>query len=140
VAAHLLIREYYTCFNDRRFADAADLFAGDAVIERPLFGTLKNGGDGYLQLVNVWVNAFPDSKARIEHVEQRGDTICEVELVLTGTHLGDLSLPGHSVFTPTRRIVALEVDELLEIRGRKITYSSARFDVDDLVRQVSRKA
>src|SRR5262245_31912705 len=97
VAARLLIREYYTCFKERRFADPADLFASE-VLERPLFGTLKNGGHGYLQLVDVWVNAFPDSKARIEHVEQRGDTICEVEFVLTGTHLGDLSLPSHGVF------------------------------------------
>jgi len=139
VAAHLLIREYYTCFNERRFADAAELFASDAVIERPIFGTLKNGGDGYLQLVDVWVSAFPDSQARIEHVEQRGDTICEVGLVLTGTHLGNLNLPNHGTFTPTRQLVTLEVDELLEIRARKITYSSARFDVDDLVRQVTPK-
>jgi SnoaL-like polyketide cyclase len=139
VAAHLLIREYYTCFNERRFADAADLFASDAVLERPLFGTLKNGGEGYLHIVDVWVNAFPDSKVRIEHVEQRGDTICEVDLVLTGTHLGNLNLPSHGVFAPTRQTVALAVGELLEIRARKITYSSVRFDVDDLIRQVTRQ-
>jgi hypothetical protein len=139
VSAHLLIREYYTCFNERRFTDAAELFTSDAVLKRPLFGTLKNGGDGYLQLANLWVNAFPDSTVRIEHVEQRGDTICEVDLVLTGTVVGVLDLPSYGAFPSTGGIVTLELRELLEIRGRKITYSSVSFDVAELIRQVSGK-
>lgn len=139
MSAHLLIREYYACFNERRFADAADLFTSDAVLKRPLFGTLKNGGDGYLQLANLWVNAFPDSKVHIEHVEQRGDTICEVDLVLTGTAGGQLDLPSYGVFPATGRIVTLGLRELIEIRARKITYSSVSFDVAELIRQVSGK-
>jgi predicted ester cyclase len=139
VAAHLLIREYYACFNERRFADAADLFAAGAVLERPFFGTMKNGGDGYLQLANLWVNAFPDSRVRIEHVEQRGDTICEVDLVLTGTAAGSLELPSYGVFPANGGTVTLELRELLEIRASKITYSSVRFDVAELIRQVSGK-
>jgi predicted ester cyclase len=140
VTAHLLIREYYACFNERRFADAAELFTNDAVLERPLFGILKNGGNGYRQLAEPWVKAFPDSHVRIEHVEQRGDTICEVDLVFTGTHTGDLNLPDHGVFTARGGATTLKLVEVLEIRARKITYSSVTFDVADLIRQVSRKA
>ena len=33
----------------------------------------------------MWVEAFPDGQLRIDQVEQRGDTICEVNLVATGT-------------------------------------------------------
>jgi predicted ester cyclase len=140
VTAHLLIREYYACFNERRFEDAADLFTRDAVLERPLFGTLKNGGDGYRQLAEPWVRAFPDSRVRIEHVEQRGDTICEVDLVFTGTHSGDLNLPNRGVFTARGGAMNLKLVEVLEIRARKITYSSVTFDVADLIRQVSWQA
>jgi SnoaL-like polyketide cyclase len=139
VAAHLLIREYYACFNERRLADAADLFTSDAVLERPLFGTLKNGGEGYLQLTELWVKAFPDSKVRIEHVEQRGDTICEADLILTGTHADDLNLLNHGMFKASGCTVTLRQVEVLEIRARKITYSSVSFDVADLIRQVSGK-
>jgi hypothetical protein len=139
VTAHLLIREYYACYNERRFADAADLFTRDAVLERPLFGTLKNGGEGYVQLADVWVKAFPDSNVRIEHVEQRGDTICEVDLILTGTHAGDLNLLSHGSFTGRGSSVTLRLVEVLEIRARKITYSSVTFEVSDLIRQVSGK-
>ena len=137
MSAHLFIREYYACFNERRLSDAADLFASDAVLERGPFGTFKSG-EGYLQLVELWLRAFPDSKARIEHVEQRGDTICEVDLILTGTHLGDLNVPSHGVFKATGAAVSLRVRELLEIRARKITYSSVSFDASDLIRQLVR--
>jgi predicted ester cyclase len=140
VTAHLLIREYYACFNERRFADAADLFTSDAVLERPPFGTFRNGGDGYVHLAQRWVSAFPDAAVRIDHVEQRGDTICEVDLVMTGTHAGDLDVPGHGLFRASGRTVSLSVSELLEIRARKITYGSISFDELDLVRQLSGKA
>ena len=139
MSAHLLIREYYACFNERRLSDAADLFASDAVLERGPFGTLK-GGEGYLQLVELWLKAFPDSKLRIEHVEQRGDTICEVDLMLTCTHAGALDIPSHGVFKATGAAVTLRVEELLEIRTRKITYSSVSFDATDLIRQLTRNA
>ena len=139
VAAHLLIREYYACFNERRLSDAADLFTNDAVLERGPFGTLKNGGEGYLRLVQSWLKAFPDSKVRIEHVEQRGDTICEADLILTATHLGDLDVPSHDPVKATGASVTLRVGELLEIRANKITYSSVRFE-PDLIRQLTRKA
>jgi predicted ester cyclase len=140
VSAHLLIREYYACFNERRLSDAADLLTSDAVLERGPFGTLRNGGEGYLQLVQLWLKAFPDTQVRIEHVEQRGDTICEVDFVLTGTHLGDLDVPGRGVFKATGAAVSLHVGELLEIRARKITYSSVSFDAADLIRQLARHA
>ena len=137
MTAHLLIREYYACFNERRFADAAELFTSDAVLVGPLVGTLNNGGDGYLQLAELWVNAFPDAKVRIGHVEQRGDTICEVELTLTGTHAWDLTLPSHGVLAAKGGSVTLNLVEVLEIRARKITYSSVTFDVPSFIRQIS---
>jgi predicted ester cyclase len=140
VAAHLLIREYYACFNERRLSGAADLFANDAVLERGPFGTLKNGGEGYLRLVELWLKAFPDSRVRIEHVEQRGDTICEVDLILTGTHLGDLNMPSHGVVKATAAAVTLNVAEVLEIRASKITYSSVTLDASDLLRQLTPNA
>src|SRR5207245_11281590 len=95
---HLLIREYYTCFNERRFRDAADLFAADAVIEHPPFGPATRGGNGYMQFAQMWTGAFPDGTMTIDHVEQRGDTICEVDLVAVGTHTGDVDTGPSGIF------------------------------------------
>lgn len=138
-AAHLLIRKLYDCFNQRRFADAADLFSDDCVLEHPPFGQTRHGRQGYLDLVKHWVQAFPDGQLQIEHVEQRGDTICEVDLVGTGTHQGEFNMGGYGVFKATGVQTTLRFRELLEIRGGKITFSSLTFDVHELLRQLAVK-
>ena len=127
-AAHLLIRKHYDCFNQRRFADGADLF-----------GQTRHGRQGYLDLVNEWIRAFPDGHMDIDHVEQRGDTICEVDLVGTGTHLGDFNMGGYGIFKASGAKTTLRFRELIEIRGGKITFSSITFDPHDLIRQLGSK-
>ena len=135
---HLLIREYYACFNERRFRDAADLFAVDAVLEHPPFGPPTRGGDGYLQFAQMWASAFPDGTMTIDRVEQRGDTICEVDLVATGTHTGDVDMGTYGVLKATGGRATLRCRELLEIRAGKITYASLSFDVHELIRQLKK--
>jgi steroid delta-isomerase-like uncharacterized protein len=138
-AAHLLIRQHYDCFNERRFADGADLFSDDCVLEHEPFGRTRRGREGYLDLVEGWVKAFPDCRLKIEHVEQRGDTICEVDLIGTGTHRGDFDMGGYGLFKASGVHASIRFRELLEIRGGKITYSSITFDVHDLIRQLASK-
>ena len=135
---HVLIREYYACFNEHRFRDAADLFALDAVLEHQPFGPATRGGGGYLQFAHMWTEAFPDGTLTIDHVEQRGDTICEVDLVATGTHAGDIDMGPYGVFKATGARATLRCRELLEIRSGKITYSSLSFDVHELIRQLKK--
>ncbi len=137
---HLLIRQYYACFNERRFGDAADLFALDAVVERPGFGSAARGGEAYADFAGRWVRAFPAGRLEIEHVEQRGDTICEVDLLATGVHAGALDLGEYGIFKASGNQARLPLCELLEIRGGRITYSSLRFDVHELIRQLTMQA
>jgi steroid delta-isomerase-like uncharacterized protein len=137
--AHLLIRKHYEYFNERRFAEGAELFSVDCVLEHPPFGQTRHGRDGYLDLVNTWVRAFPDGHMHIEHVEQRGDTICEVDLVGTGTHQGDFDMGGYGVFKASGVQTSIRFRELLEIRSGLITYSSLTFNVHDLIRQLAGK-
>jgi predicted ester cyclase len=133
---HELIREYYACFNERRFADGAELFADDAQIEHVPIGQRLQGGSGYIQFAEMWVAAFPDAALSIVRVEQHGDTICEVDLLGTGTHLGPFDLGPAGLFKATGARARLPFRELLEIRVGKITYSSMRFDLHELVRQL----
>lgn len=133
---HELIREYYDCFNERRFADAAELFAEDAVLEHGPIGQRQLGGAGYIRVAEMWVHAFPDVNLRILHVEQHGDTICEVDLIGTGTHEGTFDVGPNGTFKPTGAHATLRLRELLEIRVGKITYSSLSFDLHELIRQL----
>jgi predicted ester cyclase len=132
---HELIREYYACFNERRFADAAELFSNDAVIEHGS-SDRQVGGAGYLHFAEMWVRAFPDAALSIVRVEQHGDTICEVDLFGTGTHLGTFDLGKGGVFKPTGLRAKLPFREMLEVRVGKITFSSLAFDLHELLRQL----
>jgi len=130
---HLMIREYYRCFNERRFADAADLFTADAVIEHPPFGTARIGPDGYINAAQFCVAVFPDVQLQLMHVEQRGDTICEVDVIGSGTHLGVLDMGSLGVFKPDGVKSMLRIREVLEVRGGKFTYSSLSYDTQEFI-------
>jgi hypothetical protein len=133
---HTLIREYYAFFNDRRFADASEFFAPDAVLEHPPFGQPLNGPSGYLRFAEIWIKAFPDAIVSIERVEQRGDTICEVDATGAGAHLGTLDLGSYGVLKPSGAQVTLRFRQMLEIRCGLITFSSISFDMQDLIRKL----
>ena len=131
--AHLLIREYYKAFNERRFDDAADLFSLDAVIQHRPDGVLLTGPEGYLESARATIAAFPDIKIQILHVEQRGDTIVEVDLSATGTHQGDWNMGALGVLKANRKTRTVHHRELLEIRGGKITFSSITYNLQEIV-------
>jgi len=133
-----LIRQYYDCFNQRRFQDGVALFARDAVVEHPPFHHAQQGSEAFLEFGAMWVEAFPDGQLRIDQVEQRGDTICEVNLVATGTHQGTLKLGAYGVFKPTHAQLNLRLRQLFEVRFERITFSSLSIDVQGLVPQLAR--
>ena len=132
-----LIRDYYRAFNERRLDDASSLFAPEAVLKTPAFEQPTSGPQAYLHFARGWLGAFPDAYFRIEHVEQRGDTICEVEVLATGTHTGRLELDSFGSIPPSGARLTLRLRELLEIRYGTITYASLAFDVHHLVQQLT---
>jgi predicted ester cyclase len=131
--AHLLIREYYKAFNERRFAEAADMFTADAAIEHLPAGHTARGPSGHIESARAAISAFPDLDLRIVHVEQRGDTIVEVDLLCTGTHEGEWAMGSVGPFKPSGQRHSYHVREMLEIRGGKITYSSLSWDMQEIV-------
>lgn len=130
-----LVRLYYACFNQRRLADAAKLFADNAVLEYIPFGQQQYGGDGYIRFANAWVNAFPDGMFEVHGIEARGETLYEVDLLGTGTHRGGLDIGVH-LFAPTGTKARLRLQELLDIRDGKIASSTLRLDLGDLIQQL----
>jgi len=130
---HLLIREYITSFNERRLQDAAAMFTPDAVIQhRPRHEPLT-GPEGYLESARQAIGSFPDIRLQILHVEQRGDTIFDIDLSATGTHLGDWTADTLGTLKATGQGKTFRVREMLEIRGGKITFSSLTYDLQDLI-------
>jgi predicted ester cyclase len=131
-----LIRRYYACFNERRFRDAASLFANDALLEHIPFGQQSRGIDGYVRFATAWLAAFPDGTFALDRVERRTEMMFEVHLLATGTHLGIFDI-GIYQFKPTSRKATLRLRELLSIRDEKIYASTLSFDLNDLISQLS---
>lgn len=131
--AHLLIRKYYKAFNERRFADAAELFTDDAVIQHRPDGVQLKGPEGYLESSQATIAVFPDIQIQILHVEQRGDTIVEVDLSATGTHQGDWNMGALGVLKASGTSTTIRHREMIEIRGGKITFSSITYNLQEFV-------
>jgi predicted ester cyclase len=136
--SHRLIRDYYRCFNERRIADAGTLFAPHAIVEMPPFVGPARGADAYTRFAETWLCAFPDAQFRIEQVQQRNETMCEVDLIATGTHTGPLDLGEFGLLRPSGVRLTLKLRELLEIRDGRITSASLSFDLNGLMRQLNR--
>jgi predicted ester cyclase len=116
---------------------AGTLFAADAVVEMPPFVQRAHGCDAYAQFADAWLRAFPDAVFMVERVEQRNETMCEVDLIATGTHTGLLDLGTYGLLQPSGVRLTLRLRELLEIRDGKITYANLAFDINQLVRELN---
>src|SRR5262245_62854785 len=94
------IRTYYACFNERRFRDAAELFTSDAVVHHVPIEQQERGARAYLRFAETWVRAFPDAVLHVERIRSRGETLWDVDLRATGTHLAVLELGLFGTFKP----------------------------------------
>lgn len=132
-----LIADYYGLFNQRRIRDAARFFSADATFDHPLFANKAAGAMGYVQFADTWLRAFPDAQLTIDHVNERGTNICEIDLIATGTHAGPLDLGPYGRLKPTGGKTIFRIRELLQFADNKIVHSSLSVDVDGLLYQLA---
>jgi predicted ester cyclase len=135
-AAYPRVSEFYACFNERRFDDAAAMFAADAVVEQAPAPQPRRGGTGYLEFARMWTQGFPDATVAIERVFARTSALYEIELTAHGTR-GTLELGGGGQFRPTGVRASLSLRQLLQLDDQElVTYSSLSFDIQDIVAQL----
>src|SRR5437899_5623496 len=116
------IRSYYSCFNERRFKDAASMFTSDAIVLHIPFGQAERGARAYYRFAETWIRAFPDAVFLVERIGSRGGTLWDVDLRATGTHLGPLELGSFGSFKPTCTEATLRLRELLDLRNGRIGF------------------
>jgi hypothetical protein len=131
-----LISEFYSCFNERRFADAAAMFAETALVEHSALQRTLQGGEGYRAFAEMWCQGFPDATVVVERVVARAEGMYEVELIARGTHLGDLDLGGGWAFRATGAVAELRLRQLLQVEAAQFSYSTLSFDLQDIVQQL----
>jgi predicted ester cyclase len=131
------IRDYYACFNERRFADAAAFIADDAVLEQVPFHCGERGAAAYLLFAETWTRAFPDAQVETRAIRKGPGETYEVALFATGTHQGELSLGGCR-FKPTGASATLNLREVLEFDRGRIVAACLSFDFQELAQQLAR--
>jgi hypothetical protein len=131
-----LLRLFYECFNERRFSDDRRLFTDDVVFELLPSEPPLRGRRAFELFVARWSAAFPDAHLIPVHVEQRGESMCEVELTASGTHLGLFDLGAYR-FKPTGLAVNLRLRQLFEFHEGRIAFTSVTFDLQNLVGQLA---
>jgi hypothetical protein len=132
-----LIPQYYASFNERRVEDALMIFSADATVEYLPFAPKLPADEGYRQFVTMWWRAFPNALLTIERVEQRSDTVWEIDVIATGTHENELDLRSVGVFTPSSSTTRLRLQELLDIQEGRILHSSVAFNLHDITQQLA---
>ncbi|HMD36739.1 MAG TPA: ester cyclase [Vicinamibacterales bacterium] len=131
-----LLRLFYESFNQRRLTDTDTLFTEDVVFELLPSEPPLRGRNGFAEFVVRWSTAFPDAHMMPLHVEQRGETMCEVEMTVTGTHLGLFDLGAYR-FKPSGVSVTLRLRQLFEFHEGRIAFTSLTFDLQNLVGQLA---
>ena len=132
-----LIQTYYAAFNERRWEQAVVSFAPNAALDHLPMSRQRRGPAGYLEFVERWLAAFPDATFTIESISSPDGITQNVHLLARGTHTGLLEFGGH-IFRPSGVTVYLRIRELLQIQDGMIVFASLSFDMQDIVRQLTR--
>jgi predicted ester cyclase len=99
-------------FNEHNLPSVDKYFGKESVEGSPQAG---KGGEGFKQFLTDFLNAFPDWRAKIEHIVAENDLVV-VFLNGTGTHKGEF----HCI-PPTNKPVNIRSADLYKIENEIIT-------------------
>jgi len=125
----ILERAVNEMLNGRNLALVETLFAQGYVYHGP-GGLEVRGPEGFKQLLNVYLNAFPDVKFTIEDTVAGGDKIAW-RWTMRGTHKGDLM-----GIAPTGKTVTITGIVVSRYSGGKVIEDWESFDEVGMLRQL----
>lgn len=129
-----IARSIYEGLDHRDFESATEHVSDGALLLDVATGDVYRGKPGYLEFIRGWATAFPDLRCKILEVGAAGEQAF-VEYELEGTHTGPLLTPGGHI-PATGMEVQLQVCDILQLDGEKITSIRSYFDTTTLLRQL----
>ncbi len=126
------IARFYAALNAHELDAATALFSSGATIEH----MPGRGREAVASFANYWFAAFPDARFTGARIHYQGPTMCEADLIVTGTHRGLLQV-GSCRFKPTGGATQVCCRQLFEFADHKIHFSALTFDVQSLIRQLA---
>ena len=127
-------RRLYQDWNKRDFEHLASLMTPSGEIVIVGSGTRFKGPAGAKQFAQMWADAFPDGRVKIDKVIDAGTQIV-VEYTGQGTQTGVLRAPGGEI-APTGRSVTIELCDVIQFSGGRIKSLRTYFDSATLLTQL----
>lgn len=127
------IKKHLADFSAGKWDDYKAGLANDAVYEE-VGGARAEGADKYMEAVQRWKRAFPDTTANVVNVVGSGDNwACEIEW--EGTHRGAFEGPFGTI-PATNKKGRIRSVLLYTLKGDKIASARHYVDVISLLRQL----
>ena len=123
-------RIFEEVWNNKNLAAIDELMAANYVHHDPQSPKFPDGSEGYKQLVNYYLKAFPDSHFTIDLEIQEGD-VAVTHWTVRGTQRGDLpTLPA------TGKTFSVTGISIARIKGGKLVESWNNWDALGLMQQL----
>ena len=124
-----LHREMFAAAEAHDFERMRDLFADDYVY----VGTdgVEQGVDASVAVAEMFTRAFPDLRIEIRHRHVPSDDVSILEIVVRGTHQGDLE-----GIAPTGKAVEVVACNVIEAENGKIVRERDYYDVMSVMQQL----
>lgn len=120
-------------FNQRDLDRGAAVFARDAEIVLVPTGETFRGPEGWRQIMQRWLRAFPDGRVEVRQVVAGPDGAA-LEYVGQGTQTGPLATPDGDI-PPGHGRVRLNFCDVCRVRDGKITSLHTYYDAGTMLRQ-----
>lgn len=133
VSPRALVEQHYRNFSTANIDADDELFSSDVETVDPSAGHLR-GLPAFKAYLQAFQRAFPDGKLVLKSAIEAGNAVA-VEGVYTGTHTGPLQSPGGEI-PPTNRALNLDMADMFEVEGDRITRHRIYYDQVQLMSQL----
>jgi len=108
---------FIKAYADKNWAELWPLVSSRIVYDEPATRRKTHGIKRFMNILQEWGEAFPDSKITIESTTSYGNTLV-FELKWTGTHEGIIDTPGGWIL-PTGKKLDIPVNMVIELGERE---------------------
>lgn len=129
-----VIHSLFDTFNSGDLAGAASLVTEDFELVDVAAGLTFHGPAGLVQWLQSFLTAGPDARTEVLTTIAEGDWVA-TEHIGRFTNTGPLLTPGGEI-APTGRRVELQMAEIYQMKGGKISLMHAYYDAATMMRQL----
>jgi steroid delta-isomerase-like uncharacterized protein len=130
-----VVQSIYEAFNSGNIEALFAALAPDFTLIDVPTGQTFHGPEGFMQWVQPFAVAAPDSQTEVTNVIASGDSVF-TEHTGRGTHTGPFATPAGEI-APTQRRFELKFGEIFELKDGKIAVMRAYYDPGTLIRQLT---